>query len=157
MSNSSRTRRAPPLVLSDEQRREIESIAQDEASPTRAARQARALLLAAQGVSAAEVGRRCGVTAETVRRWRRSLERCGTSFIGRIAPGRGRKPVFSAEKVELIVHDTLHVPPSDAPAWSTRAMARRHGVSKDTVARIWRQHDIAPSRRRGEGSPMLDA
>lgn len=147
MSSSSRTRRAPPLELSDAQRHEIEALVADRATPPRAARQAKALLLAADGLSAAEIGRRCGVTAETVRRWRQALERNGTSFIGTIAPGRGRKPLFSREQVERIVHDTLNVPPNGSPAWSTRAMARRHGVSKDTVARIWRQHDITPVRR----------
>jgi transposase len=152
MSDSGRTRRAPPLELSDEQREVIEALVNDAATPARAARQARVLLLAADGVPAAEIGRCCGVTAETVRRWRRSLETSGTSFIGTIAPGRGRKPVFTAEKVERIVHDTLHVPPSDGPVWSTRAMARRHGVSKDTVARIWRQRDIRPGRG-AAGSP----
>ena len=36
--------------------------------------------------------------------------------------------------------DTLTVePPDGAVCWSTRSMAARHGVSKDTVARIWRQ------------------
>lgn len=147
MSKSSRTRRAPPLVLSDEQRREIEALVDDDGTPSRAARQALALLLAADGVPASEIGRRCGVTAETVRRWRRRLETAGTAFIGTIAPGRGRKPVFTPEKVERIVHDTLHVVPNGAPTWSTRTMAQRHGVSKDTVARIWRQHDITPGRR----------
>jgi len=45
--------------------------------------------------------------------------------------------------VEAIVHDTLHTMPEDGSAcWSTRSMAARHGIGKDTVARIWQARRI---------------
>jgi transposase len=65
--------------------------------------------------------------------------------VGVIAPGRGRKPEISPEVVEAIVHDTLHArPDDDSTHWSTRSMAARHGVGKDTVARIWRARNLKP-------------
>ena len=43
--------------------------------------------------------------------------------------------------------DTLHSVPDDgSAAWSTRSMAARHGVGKDTVARIWRARELRPWR-----------
>ena len=63
------------------------------------------------------------------------------------APGRGRKPEIAAAVVEAIVDDTLHSVPEDgSAAWSTRSMAQRHGVGKDTVARVWRARELRPWR-----------
>ena len=43
------------------------------------------------------------------------------------------------------MHDTLHTVPEDgAESWSTRTMADRHGVGKDTIARIWRSRGLRP-------------
>ena len=65
--------------------------------------------------------------------------------IGAIAPGRGRKPEIPPATVEAIVHDTLHTVPDDGSVcWTTQSMAARHGVGKDTVARIWRARRLRP-------------
>ncbi|MDE0117730.1 MAG: hypothetical protein OXT07_14090 [bacterium] len=48
---------------------------------------------------------------------------------------------------DSIVSDTLGAVPDDgSSAWSTRAMGERHGVGKDTVARIWRSRGLRPWR-----------
>ena len=67
--------------------------------------------------------------------------------VGRVTPGRGRPPVVTGEVEEAIVADTVSAAPDDGSVcWSTRAMAARHGVGKDTVARIWRRHGLRPWR-----------
>jgi transposase len=44
-----------------------------------------------------------------------------------------------------VVHDTLHELPDDGSThWTTRLMAKRFGIGKDTVARIWRDHNLKP-------------
>jgi transposase len=136
---------APPLSVSEADRSRLEVMARSSALPHRCVLQARALLLAADGESNEEIGRRCGTNADTVRRWRRRFGAEGVAGVGRIAPGRGRKPVISDEVVEAIVYDTLHtVPDDESTAWSTRTMAERHRVGKDTVARIWRARKLRP-------------
>ena len=71
----------------------------------------------------------------------------GPAGVGAVAPGRGRKPEIAAAVVEAIVDDTLHSVPEDgSAAWSTRSMAQRHGVGKDTVARVWRARELRPWR-----------
>ncbi|MDZ7734452.1 MAG: helix-turn-helix domain-containing protein [Acidimicrobiia bacterium] len=107
--------------------------------PDRAVRQARALLLAADGVSNQEIARRAEVTRGTVRRWRERFALEGTESVGQIRPGRGRPRKIAPEVAEAIVADTLHtVPDSGSSGWSTRTMGECHGVGKDTVcACIW--------------------
>ena len=44
-----------------------------------------------------------------------------------------------------VVHDTLHETPDDGSThWTTRLMAKRFGIGKDTVARIWQSHNLKP-------------
>lgn len=135
---------APPLPLTDEDRCRLESLAASSSLPHRMVIQARALLLAGDGTANEEIARRCDTTPDTVRRWRARFVAEGVEGVGRIRPGRGRKPEIPDETVEAIVHDTLHTSPPDATHWSTRSLAEAHGVGKDTVARIWRARNLKP-------------
>ena len=38
----------------------------------------------------------------------------------------------------------LESPDDGSTHWTTRLMAARHGIGKDTVARIWRAHRLKP-------------
>jgi transposase len=138
---------APPLPMSEEQRAALEWMARSTSLPHRKVVQAKALLLAADGVGTNEVARRCHTTDDSVRAWRRRFMEHGVEGVGRIAPGRGRKPWLPPGTVEAVVHDTLHATPDDGSThWSTRLMAARHGIGKDAVARIWRDHNLKPWR-----------
>ena len=65
--------------------------------------------------------------------------------MGEIAPGRGRKPEIDPVVVEAIVDDTLHSVPDDgSTCWSTLTLGAKHGVGKDTVARIWKGRNLRP-------------
>ncbi len=138
---------AEALVVSVEQRDALAAMARSSSLPHRQVVQAKALLLAADGVGTNEVARRCATTAESVRSWRRRFEVEGVDGVGRIAPGRGRKPEIAQEVIDAIVADTLETVPDDGSVcWSTRSMGERHGVGKDTVARIWRARKLRPWR-----------
>jgi transposase len=138
---------AEPLLVSDEQRGALEVMARSSSLPHRVVVQARALLMAADGVGTNEVARRCSTTADSVLAWRRRFATEGIEGVGRIAPGRGRKPAIAQEVIDAIVHDTLHsVPDDESTSWSTRTMGDRHGVSKDFVARVWRARNLRPWR-----------
>ena len=138
---------APPLSLTDEQRRGLQMMARSSSLPHRKVVQARALLLAAEGVANEEIARRCTTTPDTVRRWRARYAQSGVEGVGVVGPGRGRKPSVPRRVVEAIVHDTLHTrPPDGSTHWTTRSLAARHGVSKDMVARIWKAREFRPWR-----------
>jgi transposase len=131
--------------MSVEQRVALEVMARSSSLPHRQVVQAKALLLAADGVATNEVARRCGTTDTSVRAWRRRFVDQGVGGVGRIAAGRGRKSWLAEGTVEAVVYDTLHESPDDGSThWTTRLMAKRHGIGKDTVARIWRDHQLKP-------------
>jgi transposase len=136
---------APPLSMTDEQRAALEVMARSTTLGHRKVVQAKALLFAADGVGTNEVARRCHTSNESVRAWRRRFEAEGMEGVGRIAKGRGRKSWLPEGTVAAVVHDTLHEVPDDGSThWTTRLMASRFGIGKDTVARIWRDHNIKP-------------
>ena len=138
---------AAALELDDGDRAVLERVAASGGSTVRAARQARVLLWAAQGLANDEIARRGGVAPNTVRAWRRGFEAGGLGWLDTVAPGRGPKRSLSAETEAAIVADTLTVePPGGAACWSTRTMAARHGAGKDIVARIWREAGLRPWR-----------
>jgi len=65
--------------------------------------------------------------------------------VGKIARGRGRKSWLPDGTVAEVVRFTLHEVPDDTSThWTTRALADRFGIGKDTVARIWRDHELKP-------------
>jgi len=138
---------AAPLKVSRKQRSELERMARSSSLPHRCVVQASALLLAADGEANEVIARECSTTSDTVRRWRAKFEAGGVAAVGSIAPGRGRKPGIGQEVIDAIVSDTLHtVPDDESTQWSTRTLAARHGVGKDTVARIWRARKLRPWR-----------
>jgi transposase len=81
---------ASALSVSDEQRTELEVMARSSSLAHRKVVQARALLLAADGVANEEIARRCETTSDTVRRWRARFAETGVEGVGVIAPGGAR-------------------------------------------------------------------
>ena len=115
--------------------------------PERQVIAAKGLVLAAEGVATIEVARRLGVSPDRVRRWRARFESEGIAGIGRVAPGRGRKPSLPQGTVAKIVRTTLEERPDDgATHWSTRTLAEALGVSRETVRRVWADHGLRPWR-----------
>ena len=104
---------AEALWVSPEQRSELESMPKSQTLPHRQVRQARALLLAGDGVANEEITRRFEASTKTVRRWRTRFAVDGVEGVGRIRPRRGRPPEISDDTIEQIVYDTLHTRPVD--------------------------------------------
>ena len=141
-------RPAAALKLSDAQRDTLSVLARSTSAPHQQVQRARALLLAAAGEANTRIAERLGVTVVTVRSWRTRFAQRGLADLGVIAAGRGRKPSISAEKVEAIVHATLHEKPAGETHWSCRSMAKAQGVSPATVQRIWSARELKPHRVR---------
>jgi transposase len=113
--------------------------------PHRTVTQSKALLLAADGVANEEIARRCGVDSDAVRRWRTRFGDQGIDGVGVIAKGRGRRSWLPDGTVAEIMRVTLEETPQDTSThWTTRTLAERMGVGKDTVARVWRDHNVKP-------------
>ncbi len=137
---------APPMCLSPEDRRQLEAWVLAPTSPQRVVTQARAILLAAEGISNAQIAAKIGVSRQSVIAWRARFVQEGLSGIGTVAPGRGRKPKISDERVAEIVTATQTTTPEGETHWSCRSMAKAKGVSPATVQRIWDAHGLSPHR-----------
>jgi transposase len=135
---------APPLTMTAEQRAELDMMARSTSRPYREVGHAKALLMAADGVSNTEIAERFGVGRGSVLAWRSRFEADGVERIGKVAKGRGRKRSISQETIERVVHDTLHSTPPAETHWSCRSMAAHAGISKATVQKIWSSRGIKP-------------
>jgi transposase len=136
---------AEPLILTSEERKGLERVARSSSQPYRAVLQARGLLLAGEGVSKSEIGRRVGVSANAVREWPRRFPAGGVAGVGVTAPGRGRKPWLPEGIVLKVVQITQQETRADGSThWTTRSLAKRLGIGQDTVVLIWKDHELKP-------------
>lgn len=135
---------AEPLELLLEERKALEEIAVSTSLPHRAVREAKGLLMAADGVANSTTAERLGVSRSTVLGWRSRFAADGVDGVGKVRPGRGRKPTIPQDKIDQVVHDTQHTTPPDATHWSVRSMAKHAGISKSKVQQIWSARGLKP-------------
>ncbi len=136
---------APALSLTTDQRIELKRMAASATLQHRQVVQAKALLWAADGVANQEIARRCQVDSDTVRRWRARFAEQGVDGVGKIAKGRGRKSPLTEGTIAEIVRVTCQEKPDDGGThWTTRSLAKRFGLGKDTIARVWADHNLKP-------------
>ncbi len=100
--------------------------------------------MAADGVANTVIAGRLGVSRSTVLGWRSQFVEDGVEGVGRVRPGRGRKPTIPQAKIEQVVHDTQHTTPPDGTHWSVRSMAKHAGISKTKVQQIWSARRLKP-------------
>jgi len=139
-------RSCEPLPITAEQRRTLETWVRAQNTPQSIVRRAKIVLLAADGVSNLRVARETGASRPTVILWRQRFLQGGPDALTEIAPGRGRRPTYNAERVKAVVEATTQSKPPGATHWSTRTMAKAQGMSKATVQRIWFAHGLQPHR-----------
>lgn len=135
---------AAPLSMTDGQREVLEKLAASRVAPHREVQRAKVLLLAADGVANSRIAADAGVSAMTVRAWRTRFAEQGFAKFGQVAPGRGRPPRIPQSKIDEIVELTRHSKPEGETHWSVRTMAKKAGVSKATVQRIWAARGLKP-------------
>ena len=63
---------------------------------------------------------------------------------GSDAPRPGAQRTIADETIEAVLVDTLESTPGADTHWSTRGLAAKHGISKTTVAEIWRAFSLKP-------------
>ncbi len=133
------------LSVSLEQRERLESWMRRRTTAQALALRSRIVLACAECENNGEVAQRLGVTRQTVGRWRRRFIESGLDgLVDEPRPGAPRK--ISDSAVERIVTLTLETKPKDATHWSTRSLAERAGLSRTSVARIWRAFGLRPHR-----------
>ncbi len=135
---------SPPLTMTDGRREILDRVARSRTAPHREVTRAKALLLAAEGLASTAIAARLEVAPSSVAAWRDRFAAEGLAKIGRVRPGRGRKPQIPAEKIDEIVRLTQETTPPGETHWSCRSMAQAAGVSPATVQRIWSARGLKP-------------
>jgi transposase len=135
---------AEQIILTHKEEATINRWAQGKSYPLRLIQRAQIIQLAAQGIFNHDIAVRLRVSRPTVQLWRERFLSFRLHGLEKDAPRPGRLPKISQKKVATIVNATLHTKPPDATHWSTRSMAKAHGVSNATVQRIWKEHNLKP-------------
>ena len=129
---------SPRLVLTAEQRTELESRVRSRRGRADAARRARVILLIADGHSYHAITTMTGCSSRTIALWKRRFEEKGLS--GLAARHHGSKPSVLTPTLEAkILAWTKRSPPHGATHWSTRSLGRHLAVQHTIVARAWQR------------------
>lgn len=134
------------ITLTEAEKRSLERIVRSPSSAVRDVQRARVVLLAAEGLPNCEIAPRLGCNINTARLWRNRFHALRLDGL-KDRKGRGPKPIYDAIKEAEIIAVTL-TPPEQATHWSARRLAKKVGVSKSTVHRIWKAHKLQPHREK---------
>ncbi|MDQ3095726.1 MAG: IS630 family transposase [Actinomycetota bacterium] len=137
-------RPAPALVLRVGDRDELERWARASRVTASAAKRARIVLLAADGVANTRIAELVDATVTTVLLWRNRYQ--GKGLGGLVDQPRSGRPRTLDHRA--IVAATLVPPPKKLGVthWSSRLLAPRVGVDHATVARAWKTYGVQPWR-----------
>jgi len=136
----------PALHIEAGGQQQIERWLAAHGTPQQVALHSRIVLAAGKGQSDSAIAEQLQINRKTVNLWRHRFAEQGLGSLWEIAPGRGRKPRYGADRIKAIVDATLQTKPKGMTQWSCRLMAKSQGVSKSTVSNIWRSHNLKPHR-----------
>lgn len=134
-----------PLILTEQERDRLQSLAHRARSQALLARRARVVLACAEGLDNKAVAKKLRCSTGMVGKWRsRFLRDRLEGLYDEPRPGAPRK--VSDAQVEQVVIQTLESTPRGETHWSTRGLAKASGLSRMTISRIWHAFGLQPHR-----------
>jgi transposase len=134
-----------PLILTEEERDRLQSLAHRARSQPLLARRARVVLACGEGLDNQSVARKVRVSLGMVGKWRARFVKARLEGLDD-EPRPGAPRTVSDEQVEQVVIQTLESTPRGETHWSTRGLAKATGLSRMTISRIWRAFGLQPHR-----------
>jgi transposase len=131
----------PPLEITASEHEALEAMARGE--DRRLGPRASAILLSAEGLSNKNVASRCGMTKQTVGKWRSRFRTRRVEGL-RDDPRPGAPRRITDEQVEGVLRMASQRAPNGSP-WTTRSLAEAMGLTQTAVSRIWRMHGVKPA------------
>lgn len=142
-----RGRPTTPVILNDEEKDHLTSLAHSRSLPHGIVQRAQIVLACAEGEANSSIAKRLCVTNATVGKWRkRYLEQGLEGLHDELRSGRPR--THDDERVAEVINAALQTDPPDGTHWSVRSMAHETGISKSTVQRWFDLFGIQPHRQR---------
>jgi transposase len=132
------------LTLTDEERGELTRWLRRAKSAQALALRARIVLACGEpGATNKRVAQDLRVAANTVGKWRRRFVE--SRLDGLVDEDRsGRPPSVTLDQVEEVLVATLESKPANATHWSRASMAKKSGLSRSTIGRIWKDFELKP-------------
>src|SRR5580692_215937 len=138
------SRKSIPVVLSEAEVERLDQWIRAGSTPQAVVLRARIILATVAGQTDQQISKELKVQRRTAALWRRRVREQGIGCVWEIALGRGRKACYGAGRVAEVVEATLQTKPAGSTHWSVRTLARAQGVSKNTIHRIWQEHQFKP-------------
>jgi transposase len=133
------------VLLSEEQRAELSSIAQSRSLPAGYVLRARVILMLAEGASFNTIKQQLRTTAPTISRWKARFLGSGMDGLDTRHPGQSASVLTPALRARIL-SATRKRPRDGATHWSCRKLAAALEVSKDVVHRTWKEAGLKPHR-----------
>ncbi len=140
-------RTAPPIVLNQDENKQLLSLAQSRSLPHGLVQRAQIVLACAEGEPGSAIAARLRLNKNTVAKWRkRYLEHGLEGLHDELRAGRPRR--HDDERVAEVINTALQSTPAGSTHWTVRTLAKQTGISKSTVQRWFTLFGIQPQRQR---------
>ena len=125
------------LILTNDERVQLISLAHRSRTAPHLARRARIILACAEGLDSKVVAKRLRMSQVTVCKWRgRFVRQRLDGLYDEPRPGAPRQ--ISDEQIEHVIVRTLEETPRGETHWSSRGLAKATGLGRTTIQQIWR-------------------
>jgi putative transposase len=133
------------IVLTTEEREQLEAIQRSRSMPAGIVRRAKIILFSADGMSNADIAKRLDASPFTVGTWRKRflLDRM-QGLHDELRPGRPRS--LSDEEVATLINKALQTKPVNATHWSVRSFAKEANVTSSMTHRLFKIFGLQPHR-----------
>lgn len=142
-----RGRPVTPIILSEEQKTQLQGLANSRSLPHGLVQRVQIVLACAAGEANSAIAKRMRLSNATVGKWRqRFLEHGIEGLHDELRAGRPR--THEDERVAEVINTALQTEPPDGTHWSVRSMEKHTGISKSTVQRWFNLFGVQPHRQR---------
>lgn len=137
----------PPLKLSDEVKKQLETMANSRSLPYAQVRRAKIILMSGNGLTNTEIAKKVSLSIRMVGVWRQRFIDQGLMGLYDL-PRPGAPRTISDDQVAQLIQKTLNKKPKGATHWTCRSIAEETNLSKSTVHRMWKAFNLQPHRQK---------
>jgi transposase len=135
------------MMLTADQRDELEAVIRKRNGSAALLRRARCVLLWVDGERRVDIRCKLACNDAFVTRWASAYNAQGLAGLVSLHPGRAPKQPAAKVEARVLERTLKHKPRDGSTHWSSRKLAAELGdVSFSTVQRIWRKHGVRPHR-----------